>query len=116
MSATRCVGSGQPGKDRRFPGDDDRCPSCSRLYVRVLESGVLASHKPSGGLTTVQYSALGDLRRFGRLYPPGPRQHVQRGTDQGFSRRTLQALVDAGHAQWAPPRDGTWPSIIPTQP
>lgn len=67
-------------------------------------------------LTTTQHSALGDLRRFGRLYPPGPRQRVERGTVQGFSRRTLQSLVDAGHAEWAPRRDGTWPSIVPTDP
>jgi hypothetical protein len=66
----------------------------------------------SAQLTTVQHSALGDLHRFGRLYPPGPRQLVQRGTPQGFSRRTLQSLVDAGHARWEY-RDKTWPSIVP---
>ena len=66
-------------------------------------------------LTTAQYSAFGDLRRFGRLYPPGPRQLVERGTAQGYSRRTLQALVDAGYAQWSPRRDRTWPSIVLTK-
>ena len=64
-------------------------------------------------LTTVQHSALGDLHRFGRLWPPGPRQLVERGTPQGFSRRTLDALVAAGHARWER-RDGVMPHIVPT--
>lgn len=64
-------------------------------------------------LTTTQHSALGDLHRFGRLYPPGPRQYVERGTPQGFSSRTLQALVDLGYARWDDRLDGTWPSIVP---
>jgi len=68
-------------------------------------------------LTTAQYSAFGDLRRFGRLYPPGPRQLVERGTAQGYSRRTLQALVDAGYAEWTQPvpNQTTWPGIVLTR-
>lgn len=68
---------------------------------------------PRGTLTTCQHSALGELHRFGRLYPPGPRQLVDRGTPQGFSARTLQALVDKGYAVWAPRVDGTWVSVVP---
>jgi hypothetical protein len=80
--------------------------------------GKRTTHTPGPGLplvtlTTTQHSAYGDLLRFGRLYPPGPRQLVQRGTSQGFSKRTLQALVDKGFAEWAPRVDGTWVSIIP---
>lgn len=66
-------------------------------------------------LTTVQYSALGDLRRFGRMFGALPGQAVDRGTDHGYSAATLQALVDQGYAAW----DGTWtrgeslPSVIP---
>lgn len=66
-------------------------------------------------LTTTQHSALGDLHRFGRLYPPGPRQLVERGTSKGFSSRTLQALVDAGYARWDTPVDGCWVSVVPAE-
>lgn len=55
-------------------------------------------------LTTCQFSALGDLRRFGRLYP-APSWGCDRGTVFGFSRRTLQALVDLGYARWETIRD-----------
>lgn len=51
-------------------------------------------------LTTTQHSALGDLRRFGHLYPPFGNQPVDRGTAFGFGAKTLQALVDAGFAEW----------------
>ena len=63
-------------------------------------------------LTTTQYSALGDLQRFGMLSPPAPRHPVERGTVHGFSKRTLQALVDAGVARWAERRDGVMPHIV----
>lgn len=51
-------------------------------------------------LSLSQYSALGELRRFGRLNVPRPGQRVNRGTLHGFSRRTLDALVTAGYARW----------------
>lgn len=83
-----------------------------RLFYDIASA---AGETPRPVLTTVQYSALGDLRRFGRLFGVPPGQPVERGTVTGFSERTLQALVDAGLARW----DGNWtrgvtlPSIIP---
>lgn len=51
-------------------------------------------------LTTTQHSALGDLDRFGELIVhPGSAQ-FSRGTKYGYGIKTLQALVDAGHAEW----------------
>lgn len=58
-------------------------------------------------LTTTQYSALGDLTRFGYLTPG---RAEDRGTPSGFSRRTLDALVAAGSARW----DGG--RIVPVRP
>lgn len=51
-------------------------------------------------LTTTQHSALGDLDRFGELVVSQGNAQVSRGTKYGFGAKTLQALVDAGHAEW----------------
>lgn len=61
---------------------------------------LLADYELAPILTTTQYSALGDLRRFGYLVVPKSGERVERGTVTGFSRRTLAALVDAGFAVW----------------
>lgn len=51
-------------------------------------------------LTTTQHSAYGDLIRFGELVAPWGNGRVDRGTKYGFGAKTLQALVDAGFAEW----------------
>lgn len=51
-------------------------------------------------LTTTQHSALGDLDRFGELVVHQGSAQISRGTKYGFGAKTLQALVDAGHAEW----------------
>lgn len=62
------------------------------------------THAVGGGrtseITATQHSAYGDLLRFGHLYPPFGNQRVDRGTAFGFGAKTLQALVDAGLAEW----------------
>lgn len=67
-------------------------------------------------LTVTQHSALGDLRRFGRLFG-SEGVKVERGTLFGYSTRTLQALVDAGLARWegtwGPGQERTAPSVVP---
>lgn len=49
-------------------------------------------------LTPTQKGALADLRRKGELFARSAAWH---GTNQRtYNRRTLQALVEAGAAQW----------------
>jgi hypothetical protein len=70
---------------------------------------------PSASLTSTQDEALTVLRETGRQWPlargrnagDGPGQYVR------YSRRTLQALVDAGLAQWAEYRSGVLPHVVP---
>lgn len=50
-------------------------------------------------LTTTQASALVELRRFGHLRPSN-RAFSRWDGRRMFQRRTLQALVDAGYAEW----------------
>ena len=50
-------------------------------------------------LTTTQASALVELRRRGSLRPSGRAFGGPNG-ERTFARRTLQALVDAGFAEW----------------
>lgn len=56
-------------------------------------------------LTTVQHSALAELRRHGSLYPEKRAFDPHTGR-RLFAKRTLQALVDAGLATWSPSK--TW--------
>lgn len=49
-------------------------------------------------LTTTQHSALGDLQARGHLAPS--RTAWAADGRRAYSSRTLQALVDAGHAHW----------------
>ncbi len=67
-------------------------------------------------LTTTQHSALGDLDRFGELIVSPGNAQVSRGTRYGFGAKTLQALVDAGHAEWvttsADSDYAAWPRTI----
>ena len=51
------------------------------------------------GLTTTQHSALGELNRRGSLRPSSRAWSKYDGR-RTFARRTLQALVDAGFAEW----------------
>lgn len=48
-------------------------------------------------LTTTQYSALAELRHRGALVAS---RHAFSGNTRTFSQRTLDALVDAGHARY----------------
>lgn len=50
-------------------------------------------------LTITQISALAELRRYGSLRPTNQAFSPWDGR-RTFARRTLQALVDAGHAEW----------------
>lgn len=50
-------------------------------------------------LTTTQASALVELERQGSLRPSS-RAWSKFDGRRTFSRRTLQALVDGGHAEW----------------
>jgi hypothetical protein len=67
--------------------------------VEAYEARRLAPTK--GELTTTQHSALADLHRFGNLFVPTADNPMRRGGIFGFSRRTLQALVDGGYAVWS---------------
>lgn len=57
-------------------------------------------------LTTTQHSALGDLRERGSLRPSS-RAFSRWNGQRTYSRRTLQALVDAGFAEWRTSVRGT---------
>jgi hypothetical protein len=57
-------------------------------------------------LTTTQYSALGELRRRNSLRPAGRAFDPKTG-QRTYSRRTLQALVDQGYAEWRTSVRGT---------
>lgn len=57
-------------------------------------------------LTTTQASALVELRTRKTLRPSG-RAFSKWDGRRAFARRTLQALVDAGLAEWAPAVRGT---------
>ena len=57
-------------------------------------------------LTTTQYSALGELRRRGNLRPAGRSFDPTTG-QRTYSRRTLDALVDQGYAEWRTSVRGT---------
>jgi hypothetical protein len=66
------------------------------------------------GLTPTQRAALRALEQTGRQWPLSRRHgsgdnHTEHCR---YSQRTLQALVDAGVAQWAPHRHGVMPHII----
>lgn len=66
-------------------------------------------------LTHTQTAALADLRRLGHLWP-ADRTSTGAGTHARYSRSTLNALVTAGVAAWAPIRlgGGVMPHIVPT--
>lgn len=65
-------------------------------------------------LTRTQRQALEALRETKRQWPlgrgrwagDGPNRHCR------WSERTLQALVDAGVAEWAPHRHGVMPHVV----
>lgn len=69
-------------------------------------------------LTRTQRKALALLRETGRQWPLAPYQGVGGGDNYTrhcrYTQRTLQALVDAGVAEWAPRRDGVMPHVIPS--
>lgn len=64
-------------------------------------------------LTRRQREALADLRRKGVLWPKFGRNNADPTTP--YTRRTLQALVDADLAEWIiRPGSGIMPHITPT--
>jgi hypothetical protein len=68
-------------------------------------------------LTRTQTAALAELRRVGHLWPTSGGRYETSGTGHApFSQRTVQALVDAGHAKWAvrsPNAPAVMPHIVP---
>lgn len=69
---------------------------------------------PPKPLTVTQHSALGELNRWGGLAPSRTAWDPITGR-RAYSSRTLQALVDAGHAEWAPGGSGRT-SVLPVEP
>ena len=84
--------------------------STATAHQQHLDAGTTVCENERRPLTTTQHSALGDLRRFGRLFAANGK--CERGTVQGYSSRTLAALVDGGFARWDHP-EGTAKSIVP---
>lgn len=61
-------------------------------------------------LTRTQSRAYADLQR-GPIWPSGRGRFAVSG-GVTYSRKTLDALVDAGLAEWPPRRSGVMPHIV----
>lgn len=67
-------------------------------------------------LTRTQREALDDLRRAGAQWPTSRgRYGARRSSTARWSRRTLQALVDAGLAEWVDADKWLLPHVVPTR-